>query len=267
MFSFSRRVLLLVLSASVSLGCGASEFQASAYQAPASARSDGAATQQPASQQPAESQSEQTAKPATASPTSVQARIRARREQRRIAAIHEVYDHLYEAYVGAGFARTVPGPTYQRFNLYLYNVGFTRYFNEKLGVTVDGRGSYGTAYIGNNPYNVNHPAISEYSGMIGPNYRFILHPKYSVSGRVLGGAIYGNFTGDTIGEATQSTNYLGLYPNGTAIIVTASGILEYNVSSSLGLRVAPEYRLTDFSSSIQSGWGLTGGFVYRWGKQ
>ena len=41
----------------------------------------------------------------------VQARIRARREQRRAAAIHDAYSHLYEAYVGMGYLRFSPGPT------------------------------------------------------------------------------------------------------------------------------------------------------------
>ena len=270
MFSFSRPVFMLALTLSVSLGCE----QALAFQAPSPATSDS---------QPAAAQSEPTAPqtgtvqapaqaPAqpTASSLSVQARIRARREQRRVAAIHEVYSHLYEAYVGSGFTRTVPGPGvapgggYQHYNLYMWNVGFTRYFNEKLGVTIDGRGSYGTSYIGNNQYNVNHPAISQYSGMIGPTYRFLLHPRYSVSGRILGGAVYGNFSGDTDGFGTA---LLGLYPDGTALAISASVPVEFNVSPTLGLRVAPEYRLTDFGSTIQNGWGLTGGFVYRFGKQ
>ena len=68
---------------------------------------------------------------------SVQARIRARREQRRAAAIHEIYDHLYEGYVGAGYLRFTPGASLQRVNEYNWNGGFTRYLNERLGVTLD----------------------------------------------------------------------------------------------------------------------------------
>jgi hypothetical protein len=78
---------------------------------------------------------------------SVQARIRARREQRRVAAIHDVYDHLYEGYVGAGYLRFTPGATLQRVNEYNWNGGFTRYYNERLGLTLDGRGYYGTPFI------------------------------------------------------------------------------------------------------------------------
>ena len=265
MFSLNRPAFLLALTLSASFGFGAISPEARAFQSPATPTP---ASPAPAPSESSNSQSEpapQASQPAqpTASSLSVQARIRARREQRRTAAINEVYNHLYEAYAGAGMTRTVPGPPFQHFNLYSYDFGVTRYFNEKLGVTVDGRGSYGTAYIGNNPYNVNHPAISQYSGMIGPTYRFLLHPKYSVSGRVMAGAVYGNFSGDT---DKFGTALLNLYPDGTALIVTAAGILEYNVSPGLGVRVAPEYRITDFGSTIQNGWGLTGGVVYRWGK-
>ena len=41
---------------------------------------------------------------------SVQARIKARRAQRRAAAIHEAYSHSYEIYTGMGYLRFLPGP-------------------------------------------------------------------------------------------------------------------------------------------------------------
>jgi hypothetical protein len=215
-------------------------------------------TTPPPAQQPAQ----------TSGATSVQARIKARREQRRTAAINEVYSHLYEVYGGAGYLRFTPGPGVsgglQKLNEYSYDVGVTRYFNEKLGVTIDGRGMFGTAYIGNNQYNVNHPSISEYAAMGGPTYRFILHPKYSVSGRVLGGVAIGNFSGDTDGFGTA---ILGLYPDGAAAAVSASVPFEYNVSPNLGVRVAPEYMMTTFGSTIQNNLGFTAGVVYRFGKQ
>jgi hypothetical protein len=249
MYSFSRKALFLV--ALVLFATVGSEAQSS--------------TTEP--QQPATSPSTQSgaAQPTpTQSSMSVQARIKARREQRRTAAIKEVYTHLYEAYGGTGFTRTLPGPGYQHFNLYSWDIGVSRYFSERLGVTLDGRGSYGTAYIGNNAYNVNHPAISQYSGMIGPTYRFILQPRYSVSARVLGGGVFGNFSGDTDGFGTK---LLGLYPDGAAFAISASVPLEYNVSPQMGVRIAPEYLATGFGSTVQNGYGLTGGVVFRWGKQ
>ena len=199
--------------------------------------------------------------------TSVQARIRARREQRREAAIREVYSHLYEAYVGAGYTRfTLPSPL-QRVNEYSWDVGLTRYFNERLGVTLDGRGIYGTAFInptstgGSGIYN---PSISQYAALIGPTYRFYLQPRYSIAGRVMGGFVQGNFSGDTSGFGSKA---LGLYPDSSTFGISASVIGEYNISPNLGVRIAPEYFATGFGSSLENNLGFTGALVYRFGKQ
>jgi hypothetical protein len=197
----------------------------------------------------------------------VQARIKARREQRRATAIHDVYTHLYEVYVGAGYLRFEPGTELQRINQYSWDLGVTRYFNERLGVTIDGRGLYGAAYIGPNSTSnsaIYKPGISEYAAMGGPTYRFLIEPKYSISGRVMAGYGYGYFSNNTHPFTPQS---LGLYPDGGGAAVNASIPFEYNVSPNLGLRIAPEYMLTTFGSSTQNGLGFTGGVVIRWGKQ
>ena len=205
--------------------------------------------------------------PATTPPLTVQARIRARREARRAAAIHDVYSHLYEAYFGGGYLRFHPGPNLQRNNEYAWNVGVTRYYSERLGVTVDGRGYYGPAFLGiNEPSNsfITNPRVSQYTAMIGPTYRFLLHPHYSVSGRVLAGAGFGNFSGD-IGAFTPEE--VGLYGNGVSPAVSVSAPFEYNVSPTISLRLAPEYVFTRFGSQTQNNLGYTAGLVYRWGKQ
>jgi hypothetical protein len=166
-----------------------------------------------------------------------------------------------------GYLRFHAGDSLQKVTGYSWDVGVTRYFNERLGVTVDGRGLYGTAYIlpnANTNSGIVHPAVSEYSAMIGPTYRFVLHPRYSVSGRILAGAAFGNFTGD-LGPYTASE--VGLYSNGGGVAISASVPVEYNVSPALGLRLGPEYILTNFGSSVQNNVGFSGGFVLRWGKQ
>jgi hypothetical protein len=201
---------------------------------------------------------------------SVQARIRARREKRRADAIHEAYDHLYEGYVGAGYLRFTPGAILQRVNEYDWNVGLTRYYNERLGVTVDGRGYYGTPFIepqeGNPPagdVRLDKPAISQYAALIGPTYRFYLQPKYAVSGRVMAGYARGNFTGDTNGFGTLGV----LYPDASTFAASASIFIDYNVAPNIALRVAPEYYLTGFGSTVQNNLGYTIGLVIRVGKQ
>lgn len=195
---------------------------------------------------------------------SVQARIRARREARRAAAVKEVYSHLYEVYLGAGYMRFTLGPPLQKVNEYLWDTGITRYYNERLGVTIDGRGNYGTAYVYNNGSNVFKPAISEYAAMGGPTYRFYLQPRYSISGRVMGGFLRGNFSGDANGVPISQTH---LYPDSNTFALEGSVLAEYNLSPSLGVRLAPNYFASGFGSTLQNNWGFTAGLVYRFGKQ
>jgi hypothetical protein len=251
MYSFRRLALLLAL--------GLPAFQAVQAQS-SSSSSNPAPPPDQAQQSSAQPQQQQ---------LSVQARIKARREQRRAAAIREVYIHLYEAYGAGGYLRFTPGPSLQRVTMYSWDTGLTRYFNQRLGVTLDGRGYYGTAYVGLNFTNITRPAISEYNAMIGPTYRFYLQPKYSISGRVLGGYARGNFTGDTsgFGSICATPGSCLLYPDGGTFAASASIFGEYNLSPGIGLRLAPEYYLSGFGSSLQNSLGFTAGIVYRFGKQ
>ena len=265
MHSFRRLALLLALILPASYAVQAETSSSSNSPANPTASTD------PSQENTRLAQAQQSSAAQTQPQVSVQARIKARREQRRATAIREVYSHLYEGYVGAGYLRFRPGTTLQHVNEYDWNGGFTRYFNERLGVTIDGRGYYGTPFIepiqlqnaGQNS-NLTKPTISQYAALIGPTYRFYMQPKFSVSIRVMGGYAQGNFTGDTNG----SGNLGGLlYPDGPTYAASGGIIAEYNLSPGLGLRVAPEYYLTGFGSSIQNNWGYTAGIVYRFGKQ
>jgi len=242
MYSFRRLALLLALALPAMPAVLA---QSSSSSAPATDQN-----QQPAAQTPQQ--------------ISVQARIRMRREQRRATAIHDAYDHLYEAFTDMGYLRFAPGPSRQRLTFYGWDTGATRFLSERFGVTVDARGYYGTAYVGLNQYNLTRPSISEYNVMAGPTYRFYLLPKYSVSGRVLGGVARNDFSGDTGGFGTKA---LGLYPDATTFAASAGVVGQYNVTPTVGLRLSGEYLLTGYGSTIQNSFGFTGGLVYRFGKQ
>lgn len=199
----------------------------------------------------------------------VQERIRLRRAQRRATAIHDAYDHRWESYVDMGYLRFQPGPSLQRLTYYAWETGLTRFTNERLGYTAIGRGYFGTAFVGLNFTNKTRYAISQYDLMVGPTYRFYVQPRYSISGRLLGGGAYGNFEGDTNGFknicATSSTCLL--YPDGFTYAASASVIGELNISPSVALKLAPEYLVTGFGSTTQASRGFTGGLVYRFGKQ
>jgi hypothetical protein len=254
MFSFRRLALLLALASPAM------------HALVAQSSSSDPAPVTPSQDSQSQSQSQTQAQAQTQGQISVQARIRARRAQRRAAAIHEVYDHLYEIYGGAGYLRFTPGSTLQRVNEYDWNVGFTRYFSERLGLTLDGRGYYGTPFVPplQSPSGQTKPAISQYAALAGPTYRFYLQPKYSISVRGLAGFTQGNFSGDINGFNPTT---FGLYAGGSTFAASASIVAEYNLAPNIGLRVTPEYYATGFGSTVQNNLGFTAGIVYRFGKQ
>ena len=194
---------------------------------------------------------------------SVQARIRNRREQRRATAIHDAYDHKWESYADMGYLRFHPGPfTASASPTTPGKPASPQFKSERLGYTLDGRGYYGTAYVGLNFSNITRPAISQYDVMFGPVYRFYLQPKYSISGRVMGGGAYGNFSGDTNGFKNicpPGVSSCLLYPDGYTFAASASVIGEYNLTPSIGFKLAPEYFFTGFGSTIQASRGFTAG--------
>lgn len=245
MFLFRRSALLLAL-------CLASASVVVAQ----SSSSNPPENPQPQSPQPAARQPQ--------GPVSVQGRIRARRDARRAQSIRDAYMHTYETTVGMGYLRFTPGPGLQRVTYYGWDTAFTRYYSERLGVTLDGRGYYGTPYVGLNFSSITRPAVSTYTAMGGPTYRFYLQPKYSISGRAMGGYAYGNFSADTNGFGGKA---LGLWADGGTFAVTGGLIGEYNVSPGLSLRLGGEYFGTGFGSTLQNNVGFTTGFVYRFGKQ
>jgi hypothetical protein len=226
---------------------------------PALAQSSSSSSQSAPAQQSPQAQPSQ-----DASQTSVQERLRLRREQRRATAIHDAYDHRWETYMQMGYLRFTPGPNLQRLTFYAWNTGLTRYYSPRLGINLDGRGYFGTAYVGLNQFALTRPAISQYAVMGGPTYRFYMQPKYSIAGRVLGGWAHGNFSGDTNGI---SPPLLGLYPDSNSFAISASVVGELNIAPAVALRLAPEYYFTSMGSEFQASRGFTGGLVYRWGKQ
>lgn len=218
----------------------------------------------PASRQSSSSQAQPQETPEQ---MSVQARIRMRREQRRATAIHDAYDHRFDAFVGMGYLRGKPGPDLQNLTYYAWTVGLTRYYTERTGVAFQTRGYLGTAYIGQNhpgQGGLTRPSISQYDIMAGPTYRFYLQPKYSLALRGMAGWALGNFSGDLNGFTPKQ---MGLYPDGSTFAASAAILGEYNVTPNFAMQLAPEYFFTGFGSSLQAVRGFTGGFVYRFGRE
>ena len=214
-----------------------------------------------ATQQPA-------ASPENQGEITVQARIRARRAQRRALAIQQAYAHRYEGYFGMGYLRFVPGVNLQRTHEYAWDTGVTRYFNERLGITGDVRGYFGAAYVYNNAVTnsaITNVEVTQYTFMAGPTYRFYMQPKVSVAGRVMAGMVYGHFTGDLSGDENLA-KALGLWPDGSVFAANAAIIGEYNITPRVSAQLAPEFVPTGFGSTFQHSFGFSVTIGYRFGK-
>jgi hypothetical protein len=198
-----------------------------------------------------------------------QERVRARREARTQAAIKDTYSHKYEIYFGYAYLRMRPGHDLQHANESGWNAGITRLFSPKLGVSVDLRGYYKSVYVGNNPYSLFQPFISNYSVMAGPQYYLRQKRSYAISGQVLAGVTHNLFDASSAG---QPGYLVGLYDNGTRFTAAAVLPVDVNLGPGLALRIAPDYNLTTWAdhtrgTDYQHNLGFMLGLNYRFGRQ
>ncbi len=224
-----------------------------------------------------------------------QARVRARREQRTQAAIQDTYSHKYEIYFGYTYLHIRPGHFLQHANENGWNVGVTRMFSQKLGVSADLRGYYKNVYVGNVRYQIPdgtdpntmrpiftsvqgmyQPFISNYSVMVGPQYYVRRRKNYAIGAQVLAGATYNLFDANSAGLPGR---YVGLYENGARFTAAAAVPVDLNLGPGLAFRIAPDYNLTtwkyDFGlttghisgTDLQHNLGFTMVLNYRFGRQ
>jgi hypothetical protein len=193
-----------------------------------------------------------------------QARVRARRAARTAAVVKDTYTHKYEIYFGYNYLRMRPGHDLQHGNEYGWNAGMTRLFSQKLGVSLDLHGYYKSVYVGNNPYGLNQPFISNYSALVGPQYWVRQRKNYAVSFQGLAGVTRNLFYANS---AKLPGTYVGLYPNATKFAAAAVMPVDFNLGPGLAVRIAPIYHLTTWGDDIQHNLGFTTGLTYRWGRQ
>ena len=193
-----------------------------------------------------------------------QARIQARRTERRQRVIQDTYSHKFEIYGGGGYTRFRPGPSLQHINESAWNVGVTDYLRPRLGVTADLRGYYGTAFTYPGPYNIFKPSISEYSFMAGPQYRIVRREHRAISGQAL--------VGGPRGTSMPTEPSCQAHSSDCGVTVPMSALagvpIDYNLGTALAFRIQPGYWLTTFSNTPQvKNLGFNAGLVYRFGRQ
>lgn len=187
------------------------------------------------------------------------------RQRREAEAVTDTYTHRWEVYAGGSYMRFRPGPTLHNSGMGGWTLGFTRYFTPRFGITADARGDYGNNSLGvGNPYNTYNSKFSVYPFTIGPQYRFYGTSKFSVSGVVQAGVIYGYFDQNT---GPFPPELVGFYPASVVGAAIASVDLDYNLSPALAIRVAPHMLFDHFGGNTDHNQGLLVGVVYRLGRQ
>jgi hypothetical protein len=189
----------------------------------------------------------------------------ANRRARIAKEIQETYTHRWEVGGGGGFLRFRSGEHLQRNSEISFWLDTTYYFNQKLGLTGELRGSYGNAKVGNTIYNIPNPQISEYPFLAGPTYRVRTKQHYSVGVFALGGTAIGKFDGGSKGIPAA---LLGMWPSTNARPAFSLGAnVDINLFPNLAFRIAPSYLGTTFGGSLQNNGGFDMGLVYRFGRQ
>ena len=227
-------------------------------------------TQSPDQTQPPapSSSSSQTTQETVESRRSYQSRRQQTRQRREVQLLTETYTHRWEAYTGGQYMRFRPGPDVHNSGMGGWILGATRYFSPRFGITADARGSYGTNSLG----AVNcggytaacNAKFSVFTFTIGPQYRFYANTKWSISGALQIGDIYGYFDSHTAGIPPQ---YVGFYPASNVGAAIGSVNLDYNLSPGLALRIAPMVLLDHFDGNFDHNQGFLVGVVYRFGRQ
>lgn len=203
----------------------------------------------------------------------------ANRQARIARSIEDTYSHRWELAGGGGYLRFRSGQYNQRNNEITWETSATYNLNPKWSVFGDIRGMYGNAKINNQinfpvPINgVYRPLITNYTFMVGPQYRFYAKQKFSASAHLIGGLDLGNYDGGTKG-ITATT--LGLWATSNRPVVSAGFNLDYNLYPNLALRLTPTYVGTMFrginpstgqaDGNLQNNIGVNGSVVFRFGR-
>ena len=194
----------------------------------------------------------------------------ASRQARIKRTIEETYAHRWEIYGGGGYLRFRSGSSLKRNNEVSWAAGANYFLNPKLFIVGAAQGSFGSANIGTNIYDLKNPQINEYFFTGGAGYRFYKTERVAVSAQATGGTAWGIFSGANKGFTGAD---VGIWNDGIRPAITGSVNVDYNFYPDLAFRVSPTYVATMFqnaagypSSSFQSNVGFNAGLVYRFGR-
>jgi hypothetical protein len=181
------------------------------------------------------------------------------------AAPPVTYKNKYEIYGGLNFMNFQGGqglPT--RMNMGGGEVLGTYWATSHLGLGVDYRGEAGTTPVLANPYT-NRPLVYMNMILLGAQYRGPRNQYAALNYHAYFGASHGVFDSSTGNIPPQYAN-VGLYTNRTKPIAALGGSIDLNRSKKWAFRLSPDLILEHFGTETREFFAISGGVVYRFGK-
>lgn len=191
----------------------------------------------------------------------------------RISAPAKVtYDNKYEVYGGLNFMNFQAGQSLpKRMNLGGGELLGTYWLNRNLGLALNYRGEAGTTPVfpgaQQDPYNISRPLVYMNMLMVGAQYRGPKNQFVAIDYHGFIGAAKGVF--DASRRANQPLFYplTGLYTNRTKPVAAVGGSLDINLSKRTAVRLSPDLIFEHFGTETREFFAISGGLVYRFGKQ
>jgi hypothetical protein len=199
------------------------------------------------------------------------------------------YANKYEFYGGVNFMNFQAGQALpKRMNLGgaevlgTYWLPGDHWYTRNIGVGVDYRFDAGTTpvfansgitapnAIGGTGIN-NRPLVYMNTLMAGAQYRTRLRNQYvAVNLHGYGGASHGTFNysfHDLVVPLSEAYAATGLYSNRTKPMAALGGSIDFNLRKNWAIRFSPDLILEHYGTELREFVGVSGGVIYRIGKQ
>jgi hypothetical protein len=184
------------------------------------------------------------------------------------------YDNKYEIYGAFNFQNFQGGQNLpKRMNLGGFEVLGTYWlhtdipFLRNFGVGADYRIDAGTTPVFADNYVNNRPLVYLNTGMLGGQYRTPMKNQYvAVNLHGYAGVSHGTFTYSTKDVPPIYLPTVGLYTNRTKPMAALGGSIDFNVKKNWAIRFSPDLILEHFGTETREFVGVSGGVIYRIGK-
>ena len=175
------------------------------------------------------------------------------------------YNNRFDAFGGFSYARfqTTLGVNLKT-NMYGWKGQVTGWLNPIVGVTAATANYYGNVGLPPNEFNISTANISEHMFMIGPEFRIIRLPKWTIDGHWLLGGTYGIFD-NSFGNTGLRPNSFDLYNNQLAFAMAVGGAFDRNLGPNWSVRIITDFQPTHYGLAFQKEFSGSAGIVYKWG--